>query len=434
MKQMTSWGRLQTPWHHVYPLTDRFTVGACLKTTKPGLAYGMGRSYGDVCLNPEGNLWHTTGLNKFMQFDADSGLFSCEAGVLLRDIQRLMLPRGWTLPVTAGTQMITVGGAIANDIHGKNQHKRGTFGEHVKRLRLVRTSGKMADCGPENHAEWFSATIGGLVLTGVITDVTLQLQAVGSEWLHVEIIPYQQLTEFFQLAKASQADWEYTTSWVDCTAGAQGRGIFMRASPASSLETVPDRLPKRALSVPFTPPLSCVNSLSLRAFNEVYYRLHQFKAGQHVMHREDFLYPLDHVQDWNRLYGPKGFYQYQSVVPFAGAYDAIAAMLAVIKAAGEGSFMAALQTFAARPAAGLLSFPQEGVSLALDFPERGHKTRKLLTELDAIVQQANGRLYPAKDVRMPRDLFTQGYPELSRFLPYRDPGISSGLSRRLMGS
>ncbi len=433
MKQIGSWGRLQLPWHNVYPLKDRRSTLTTLKTQQPGLAYGMGRSYGDVCLNPEGNLWPTTALDRFISFDQQTGLLACEAGILLRDIQRLMIPRGWTLPVTPGTQLITVGGAIANDVHGKNHHRQGTFGEHVKRLRLVRSTGKMADCSTEQYADWLAATIGGLGLTGVITEVTLQLQAINSPWLEAETIPYQGLTDFFQLADESEAAWEHTVAWIDCLAGAQGRGVFMRANPIAAPEVSPLRKLLPQLTIPFTLPISLMNALSLRLFNEGYYRQQQKKAGKQIVHYESFFYPLDNVQQWNRLYGPKGFYQYQSVVPREVGQDAIQAMLEAIKRSGQGSFLAVLKTFGDRPAAGLLSFPQKGVTLALDFPERGQQTRNLFAELDAIVKQAGGRLYPAKDARMPRELFKQGYPNLTKFLPYRDPGISSGLSRRLLG-
>ena len=441
---VSAWGRLQSAPHHVVPLTQPEQVGSTLARTRPGLAHGMGRSYGDVALNPGGTLWRTTGLNHFIAFDEANGLLTCEAGVLLKDIQRTLLPRGWLLPVTPGTQLITVGGAIANDVHGKNHHVFGSFGDHVQQLRLVRTDGSTLDCGPTQNPDWFAATVGGLGLTGVITQATLQLRRVAGPWLEAETIAYTSLEEFFHLADASEADWEHTVSWIDCLAGSQdkpggtsssARGIFLRANPA---QTTPHPTPKppaeRQRRMPFVPPVSLVNRLTLRPFNTAYYRLHQWRAGRSVVHYEPFSYPLDNLLDWNRMYGPRGFYQYQSVVPRAVGHGAVQAMLQAIRRAGEGSFLAVLKTFGKRQSVGMLSFPQPGVTLALDFPNRGARTHKLFEQLDAIVREAGGRLYMAKDARMPRELFEASYPRLPEFLPYRDPGIRSALSRRLMGS
>jgi FAD/FMN-containing dehydrogenase len=302
----------------------------------------------------------------------------------------------------------------------------------VQRIRLLRTDGSVLDCGPQSEPGWFRATVGGLGLTGVIVEAELQLRHVAGPWLDTETLPYSNLTEFFALADGSEAEWEQTVSWIDCLSKESSRGIFMRANPAASGPQEPPR--SRKLSVPLVPPISLVNSLSLRPFNATYYYLNQRKAGRSVAHYEPFSYPLDNVRDWNRMYGPRGFYQYQSVVPRSMGHDAVQAMLDAISSSGEGSFLAVLKTFGSRSSMGMLSFPQPGVTLALDFPNRGERTLRLLERLDAIVREAGGRLYPAKDARMPRDLFESGYPRLNEFLPYRDPGISSGLSRRLLGS
>lgn len=440
---VSAWGRLHSAPHHVITLTQPEQVGPTLARTRPGLAHGMGRSYGDVALNPGGTLWRTTGLDHFIAFGEASGLLTCEAGVLLKDIQRTLLPRGWLLPVTPGTQLITVGGAIANDVHGKNHHVLGSFGDHVRQLRLVRTDGSTLDCGPTQNPDWFAATVGGLGLTGVITQATLQLRRVAGPWLEAETIAYTSLEEFFRLADASEADWEHTVSWIDCLAGGQdqpgskssrARGIFLRAKPAQTTTQPLPRLPaERQRRMPLVPPVSLVNRLTLRPFNMAYYRLHQWRAGRSLVHYEPFSYPLDNLLDWNRMYGPRGFYQYQSVLPRAVGQDAVQAMLQAIRHAGEGSFLAVLKTFGKRQSVGMLSFAQPGVTLALDFPNRGARTLQLFERLDAIVREAGGRLYMAKDARMPRDLFEAGYPRLPEFMRYRDPGISSAMSRRLMG-
>jgi FAD/FMN-containing dehydrogenase len=432
MKPVSSWGRLSADPHEVIMLDDPKHILAHIQDPpRPGLPYGMGRSYGDVCLNPEGILWRTTGMDHLIAFDARAGRLTCEAGVLLRDIQRLVIPRGWILPVTPGTQLVTVGGAIANDVHGKSHHVQGSFGEHVARITLARTDGEIFSCGPEreNRPEWFAATVGGMGLTGVITTAELRLRPVPGPWLDTETLPFADLETFFALSGESSA-WEHTVAWIDCISGQGERGIFIRGNHVDA-EGYSEPRPFR-LSVPFVPPVSLVNRLTLRLFNMAYYHLKKWRAGRAILHYEPFFYPLDGILEWNRMYGPRGFFQYQSVVPHAAGLDAVRAMLGEIARSGAGSFLAVLKTFGERPAPGMLSFPEPGVTLALDFPNHGPATHELFARLDAIVREARGRLYPAKDARMPRALFLEGYPRLAEFLPYRDPGISSGLSRRLM--
>ena len=433
MKAVSSWGRLSAEPHHVFSARDLPALQQALRhSSNPGLAHGMGRSYGDACLNPGGTLWLTGGLDHFIAFNEDNGRLVCEAGVLLRDIQRLAVPRGWMLPVTPGTQLVTVGGAIANDVHGKNHHVLGSFGDHVQRLTLLRTNGETIECGPHERSDWFAATVGGVGLTGIITQAELQLRRTPGPWLDTETLAYANLDEFFQLADASEAHWEHTVSWIDCISGGGGRGVFMRGNP---IVTAPRPLPTaQQRTMPLVPPVSLVNRLSLRPFNVAYYHLKKWRAGRAITHYEAFFYPLDNLLEWNRMYGPRGFFQYQSVVPRAVGRDAIQAMLREIARSGDGSFLAVLKTFGNRQPVGMLSFAQPGVTLALDFPNHGARTHRLFERLDAIVRQAQGRIYLAKDARMPRELFEAGYPRLPEFLPYRDPGISSGLSRRLMGS
>lgn len=433
MKPVGSWGRMSADPHHIVSLNDPCRVKDLVcHGPHLGVAHGMGRSYGDVCLNPEGTLWMTTGLDHFVSVDDSSGRLVCEAGVLLRDIQQLLIPRGWMLPVTPGTQLVTVGGAIANDVHGKNHHVLGSFGDHVRSLTLIRTDGEVIRCGPDERKDWFTATVGGMGLTGVITQAEIQLRRVAGPWLDTETVPYACLSEFFLLADDSEAEWEHSVSWVDCISGSGGRGLFIRGNP-SNVGEHPESL-GRKLSMPIEPPFSLVNKLTLRPFNMAYFHLKKRQVGRAITHYEPFFYPLDNLLNWNRIYGPKGFFQYQSVVPRESGLDAVQAMLKEISRSGDGSFLAVLKTFGNRQPVGLLSFPQPGVTLALDFPNHGTRTHKLFERLDAIVYEAKGRLYPAKDIRMPKELFEAGYPHLANFMKYRDPGISSGLSRRLMGS
>lgn len=432
MVSVTSWGRLSHHAHCVTAFTSGAAVADVIRSTRPGLAHGMGRSYGDVCLNAGGQLWATRGLDHFIAFDAGTGRLVCEAGVLLGDIQRLMVPRGWMLPVVPGTQFVTVGGAIANDVHGKNHHVQGTFGDHVRWLSLARTDGETLTCGPDVLPGWFAATVGGLGLTGVIVAAELQLRPVPGPWLATETLVQADLDAFFFLSDASDAGWEHTVSWIDCLAGDAGRGIFMRANPVEAGER-PEPV-ARTLAMPLVPPVSLVNRLSLRPFNLAYNALKKRQAGRAIVHYQPFFHPLDNVRDWNRMYGPKGFYQYQCVVPRAVGPEATRALLQAIARSGQGSFLSVLKTFGDRPPVGMLSFAQPGATLALDFTNNGGRTLKLFESLDAIVREAGGRLYPAKDARMPRDLFEAGYPRLAEFLTYRDPGISSDMSRRLMGN
>lgn len=425
-----AWGRLHCNPQTVETLHSEDDVTRAL-ARGPGLPRGMGRSYGDACLNPGGKLWSTLGLDQLIVFDRERGLLHCEAGVLLRDIQALAVASGWMLPVTPGTQYVTVGGAIANDVHGKNHHRQGSFGDHVVSLRLLRSDGRQVHCGPDVEEAWFRATVGGLGLTGVITEATVQLRPVAGPLLDTETLPFHTLAEFYRLATESEPDWEYTVAWVDCVGRRERRGIFMRANHSAETGTLPP--PGRGFQLPFTPPISLVNRLTLRPFTAAYFHWQRWKCGPGRSHYQPFFYPLDAIREWNRMYGPRGFYQYQCVVPTNGAADAIEALLAETSKANSGSFLVVLKTFGERESAGMLSFPRAGTTLALDFPNRGAATLDLFHRLDAIVAAAGGRLYAAKDARMPREMFESAYPALAEFLQYRDPGISSGLSRRLLG-
>lgn len=432
MKPMQSWGRLSADPHHVIALDDPSHVVQALQANTPGIPYGNGRSYGDMCLNPGGVLWHTVGLDRMCNWNAETGILVCESGVLLRDIQQTFIPQGWMLPVTPGTQFVTVGGAVANDVHGKNHHAMGSFGDQLLRLWVARSDGRVIECAREQASEWFCATIGGMGLTGMIVKAQLQLRRISGPWLDTESIPYGNLDEFFHLSDASEAAWEHTVSWIDCLAGERARGIFMRANPSAATD---GPLPKSgSRRMPITPPVSLVNRMTLRPFNAAYYRLQLWKAGRSLAHYEPFSYPLDGLLEWNRMYGPRGFYQYQSVVPRATGGDATREILREIERSGEGSFLAVLKTFGNRAGPGMLSFPRPGVTLALDFPNRRDSTLRLFSRLDDIVLGAGGTLYPAKDARMPRRMFESGYPRLHEFLPFRDPGITSSMSRRLLGS
>jgi len=395
------------------------------------LAYGNGRSYGDACLAAGGTLLDMRGLDRLIAFDPATGIAHCEAGMLLADLIARTLPYGWFPPVTPGTQLVTLGGAIANDVHGKNHHSAGSFGDHVLRFELLRSDGRRFICSADENTDWFTATIGGLGLTGVISWVELQLRRVGGPWLATESIRFDNLDEFFALNETS-ADWEYTVAWVDCLASgkALGRGHFLRAN---HLYATPEQAapPARPRSMPVTPPVSLVNQLSLRAFNTLYYHRQQAKSLSRLSHYRPYFYPLDSIAHWNRMYGPHGFQQYQCVLPPEVARDATAELLARIARSGQGSFLAVLKTFGNRRGRGLLSFARPGVTLALDFAERGASTAALFDTLDQVVMAARGAIYPAKDAHMPAALFQAAYPAWEALEARRDPKLCSAFWRRV---
>lgn len=398
------------------------------------LPAGNGKSYGDVGLISGGTALSSLSLNRMLAWDSVTGVLECEAGVLLSDIQSTFVKQGWLLAVTPGTSYVTVGGAVANDVHGKDHHFAGTFGDHVLSFTLVRSTGEVLECSPKSNAEMFRATIGGLGLTGFITSVRIQLRAVAGPYFDSEVIPYGNLSEFFALSASTEAEgWEASVSWFDCSTSKAGRGSFTRGN-SSARKSAGEPEPRGlGLAVPFTPPISLVNKFSLDVFNAGYYQLQRRAAGRREVHYREFYYPLDGVGNWNRIYGPKGFFQYQSVVPMQDAAEATQEMLSVIKRSGQGSFLAVLKTFADREPAGLLSFARHGVTLALDFPNRGTKTEKLFHALDKIVVEAGGTLNPSKDARMSRELFQAGFPKVADFAKFRDPMIDSDFARRVIG-
>jgi FAD/FMN-containing dehydrogenase len=279
----------------------------------------------------------------------------------------------------------------------------------------------------------FRATIGGLGLTGFITTVRIKLRQVAGPYFDTEIIPFANLDEFFSISRETELEqWQASVSWFDCSTSKAGRGSFTRGN--SSLRPGDESLSEAepVLSVPFTPPVSLVNKLTLDVFNSGYFHSQKRAAGKGIAHYRKFYYPLDGVLNWNRIYGPKGFFQYQSVIPMINSAAATTEMLSIIKKSGQGSFLAVLKTFGDRPPAGLLSFARGGVTLALDFPNHGDKTEKLMLALDRIVSEAGGTLNPSKDARMSRAMFAAGFPGVQEFAKFRDPKIVSDFSRRVI--
>ena len=426
-----AWNRWPVPGDQaVLTLSDRYAPLPDLPRSY--IAYGNGRSYSDVCLNDGGFLLDTHRLDKFVSFDRDTGRLACEAGVLLSDLLELIVPHGWFLPVTPGTREITVGGAIANDVHGKNHHGAGTFSAHVQALGLRRSDGSLRVCGPSQNPDWFAATVGGLGLTGVILWAEIQLLRITSPMMTVQALRFRNLDEFWTVNATASAEWPYTVAWVDCMSarpGRLGRGVLFCGRHAAVVEPLTSRR-GRPLRIGIDPPFSLINYPTVRAFNALYYRTHG-STGIGASHYAPFFYPLDGVQDWNRLYGPRGFFQYQCVLPFPQAVSAVATVLERIARSGEASFLAVLKTFGDARPVGILSFPRPGVTLAVDLPNRGERTLRLMRNLDDVVLEAGGALYPAKDARMPARLFRAGYPRFAEFARFIDPLASSGFWRRV---
>lgn len=412
---------------------DELVEAVRLAAANPGgaLAVGLSRSYGDSGLNPGGAVVSMAGLDRIHAFDVESGVLRADSGLSLDALIRLALPHGWFPAVVPGTRFVTLGGAIANDVHGKNHHRAGTFGRHVRRLGLLRTDGTMHDLGPDDPGGLFAATIGGLGLTGVIAWAEIQLSPVEGAWLETEDVAFEDLDAFFSLADESEATHAYTVAWIDCAAAGRGlgRGIFSRANLAHDPERTPHGAPRAA--APGDAPAGLLNPLTLRLFNAAYYTLKSARAGPRRMHYEPFFFPLDAIGAWNRIYGRPGFFQYQCVLPAATARPATSELLKEIARSGQGSFLAVLKTFGALGSPGLLSFPMKGATLALDFPNRGACTLQLMARLDEVVSEAGGRLYPAKDGRVSRTMFTAGYPHLAEFARHTDPGLTSGFWRRM---
>jgi FAD/FMN-containing dehydrogenase len=429
-----SWGRYpKTAHRHVHKPAWNDQVPEILGTAAPGslLPYGLGRSYGDSCLNAGRELIDCRRLNRILGFDESTGMLRSESGVSLSDIIDVFLPKGWFLPVTPGTRFITVGGAIANDVHGKNHHCAGTFGAHVCQIGLHRSNDGLVICNSQDNSDMLQATIGGLGLTGVIAWADIQLKRVAGPWIDAESIPFQSLSSFIDLSRESNDRFEYTVAWLDCFAGKHSRGIFFRAN--HSAERGKQFHPKRGPKLPFALPAWMLNRYSVRAFNTAYYKIHAASKGATIVPYDSFFYPLDSIRQWNLLHGKQGFLQYQCVIPETNV-EAVEDLLDRVARSGMGSFLGVLKQFGSAPPPGMLSFPRPGLTIALDFAMRGERTLKLMQSLDEVVQQSGGALYPAKDARMSSAVFEASFPRWRAFVPYIDPKMSSSFWRRVTGA
>ena len=395
------------------------------------LPVGMGRSYGDVCLLKDGILLQTTGMNRLLDFDPQTGVITAESGVTLAQILEFAVPRGFFLPVSPGTKYVTLGGAIANDIHGKNHEAAGSFGNHVPCFELVRSDGKRLLCSPRDNPEWFHATIGGMGLTGLISWAQLRLKPIVSRGIDYEGIQFHGIDEFLDL-KQRYKDVEYTVSWLDCVSTGRNfaRGIFMLGEHSR----VPAELTRSSqprLRFPANAPGFALNRTSVSAFNTVYFHKQRKPHVRLLQDYEPFFYPLDSVLHWNRMYGRNGLVQFQYVIPWDGAKEGTIAILREIANSGLASFLAVLKTFGDIPSLGIMSFPLPGIMFALDFPIKAGLTFPLLERLGDMTLDYGGRLYPAKDAAMTPHQFQSFYPDWERFARFRDPMITSSFWERV---
>lgn len=395
------------------------------------LAFGNGKSYGDSCHNDQGTLVDMRRTDKLVSFDQQTGLLTAQAGMLLSTIIAIAAPHGYFLPVTPGTRFVTLGGAIANDVHGKNHHRRGTFGCHVERFDLLRSDGSIIECSPAMNSPLFKATIGGLGLTGIILTASLQLMKVNSLDVIERIQAFGSLEEYFELAVQADNDNEYAVAWVDQLASGKrtGRGVLITGNHADNGNFEAGVKASR-LDVPFDLPVSALNYPSLKLFNAAYYHLKGRKAEPHLTDYRSFFYPLDQVSNWNRLYGQAGLFQHQSVIPEDQACAIIPQMLAATREARQNSFLTVLKRFGDIKSPGMMSFPQPGYTLTVDFPNRGSRTLALLERLDRMTIEAGGRVNPYKDQRMSAVAFKSGFLNWRDLERERDPAINSNFWRR----
>lgn len=435
--KITGWGR--------FPVVDGLVLKsenlAAISETAT-LSRGLGRSYGDSSLpaRPEFPVADTTLANRLLSFDPASGMLRAEAGVSLAELNRVFLRRKWFVPVSPGTQFVTVGGMVASDVHGKNHHVDGCFGEHVRSLKLRVADGRIIECSDASEPELFRATLGGMGLTGHILEVEFQMRPIPSPWIWGESERIDNLDTMVAGLKTAARDWPMTVGWVDCLArGATlGRGILMKGRWAQPNEA-PDSPPsvKRTFRVPFQFPGFALCKPSMKAFNLAYYWKHFQRTKNGIIHPSSFFYPLDAVDDWNLVYGRRGFTQYQCVLPHADDNGPARRFLELFVSGGGMGFLCVIKDCGAE-GKGMLSFPRPGMSIAMDFPIHSKKTPILIDRLNELVIAEGGRIYLTKDTFTRAEHFRAMEPRLDAFNAVRrkwDPEvrIRSSQSVRLLG-
>lgn len=399
---------------------------------------GLGRCYGDASLND--NILSTIKFDKALFFDDSEGIFECQSGMSLDEILKIIVPRGWFLPVTPGTKFITIGGAVASDIHGKNHHRDGSFSGHIVSMDVLTASGEIITCTSDHHEDLFWATCGGMGLTGLVVNVRFRLKPIESAFIsqtQLKARNLEELLEFFEVYN----HFTYSVAWIDCLKKDKnfGRSILMLGEHATldDLTSRQRRDPFKihgdpGLSIPFNFPNFALNNLTVKAFNALFYAKNVKSVQADTVHYDPYFYPLDNIHSWNRMYGKKGFVQYQFVVPMTEK-DGLIKIMQMISNKNMGSFLTVLKVFG--PQDSLISFPMEGFTLAMDFPLT-EGLFEFLDELDRVVLEHGGRVYLTKDARMDTQFFKTSYPHYNQFveiLQKYNPNhkFASLLSRRL---
>ncbi|MDB9494022.1 FAD-binding oxidoreductase [Spirulina major CS-329] len=440
---LTGWGRYPVVKSTVQRPENLSTLSHSLSSSASQLARGLGRSYGDAPLNHSGQTVLMERLNRMVAFDAETGRLRCEAGVPLHEILAVFVPRGWFLSVTPGTKFVTVGGAIAFDVHGKNHHCAGSFARHVECFELLIASGEILTCSRTENADLFWATVGGMGLTGIILEAEFKLKKIASAYIKSFNIKAKNLDEAIALFAQYEPLYPYSVAWIDCLATGRslGRSILMFGDTASLSDLSPQQqvnpLPiheQSKLSIPLDAPSVLLNRYTMGSFNQLYYHRQMQKEQRAIAHYDPFFYPLDFVNDWNRLYGKRGFVQYQCVLPMATSHDGLTEILQRSSQKGWASFLAVLKRMGNQEAE-LLSFPMPGYTLALDIPIKPGLWA-FLEELDQVVIRCGGRLYLAKDARVSPASFRAMYPQYEDWLAIKrqvdpDNHFRSTLSERL---
>lgn len=438
--EISGWGRYPIGITEVQRPERVSDLRASLHSAESAVARGLGRSYGDASFNSSGCTVLTQRLNRFLDFDPSTGVLECEAGVTVGEILEHFVPRGFLPPVIPGTKYVTVGGALACDIHGKNHHKDGSFGRHVTDFSLLTADGELVRCSRDENSELFHATVGGMGLTGVITQLRLRLVPIEDARVAVDYDRANDLDRALELFHESDDQYRYSVAWVDCVGGGRrglGRCVLMRGNPVTGSQAAALEVEKRrGFSVPSASPAFLLNRATMRAFNGLYYRRHPRRARDVLCGYESFFFPLDGIRNWNRLYGKQGFLQYQVVVPCDGGRDGLVKILELLREPGPGAFLAVLKRFGPGDPEAPLSFPMPGYTLAVDIPRRGSAVFELLRGLDGIVIDLGGRVYLAKDARVSPEAARAMYPDLDKWLQIKsqfDPAnrLTSDLARRL---
>ena len=429
--QISGWGRFPTIEAKVIAPVDLNAWKNSLRNEGELIPRGLGRSYGDSANATL--VLQSDYLDHYIDFDIEQGILRCEAGLSLHEILDCIIPKGWFLPVTPGSGYVTIGGAVASDVHGKNHHISGTFGDHVLSIDLLLGSGEVLRVSRSQYSELFHATCGGMGLTGIILSITLKLKAIKSSNILQTTLKARNLEEILHQFNVNQES-TYSVAWIDCLAkGAQlGRSILMLGEHSDAGDLSLEE-PKK-LSVPMDMPSKLLNTYSISAFNSLYYARTRQAIDQTEVSYMNFFYPLDGLRNWNRLYGKQGFVQYQFVLPKASGYEGMREILEKISDAGKGSFLAVLKGFGPQNN-NYLSFPFEGYTLALDFKAE-QATFDLIRKLDPMVVNYGGRIYLAKDALMSQETFKKGYPRWREFEEVRNKyhalgKFASSQSRRL---